>query len=208
MGLKVVAPESANFTLTWLMPTLTDYGVWPPRPVDLSLSLKRPGDEAEITLDDLKVRAIFVPGHTFDSVIYAMELGGKRVVFTGDIGFDNQDNSAPLLGRRREGPEGDGNRPGQSNPLQAGFRIPRARGEARRGGIPGGSGEEEPAGHPQCTREISRAWDAVELRGFVGWTRLGASLFMALPWKPQLHLSHHFPARGSSLFSCTPGPRS
>ena len=91
MGLKVVAPESANFTLVWLMPTLTDYGVWPPRPVDVSLSLKRPGDEAEITLDDLKVRAIFVPGHSFDSVIYAMEIGGKRVVFTGDIGFDNQD---------------------------------------------------------------------------------------------------------------------
>jgi len=91
MGLKVVAPESAQLTLGWLMPTLSDYGVWPPRPVDQPLPLKRAGDETSITLDGLKVRAIFVPGHSFDSVLYAMELEGKRVVFTGDIGFDRQD---------------------------------------------------------------------------------------------------------------------
>ncbi len=90
-GLKVVAPESADFTLAWLMPTLTDYGVWPPRPVDWPLPLKRVGDEKEIMLGNLKVRAIFVPGHSFDSVLWAMELDGKRVLFTGDIGFDNQD---------------------------------------------------------------------------------------------------------------------
>jgi glyoxylase-like metal-dependent hydrolase (beta-lactamase superfamily II) len=89
-GLKVVAPESADLTLAWLMPMLSDYGVWAPRPVDRPLPLKRAGDETEITLGSLKVRAIFVPGHSFDSVIYALELQGKRVVFTGDIGFDNQ----------------------------------------------------------------------------------------------------------------------
>jgi glyoxylase-like metal-dependent hydrolase (beta-lactamase superfamily II) len=89
-GLKVVAPESADFTLAWLMPMLTDYGVWVPRPVDRPLPLKRAGDETDITLGDMKVRAIFVPGHSFDSVIYALELNGKRIVFTGDIGFDNQ----------------------------------------------------------------------------------------------------------------------
>lgn len=91
LGLKTVAPASADFTLAWLMPMLSDYGVWPPRPVDQPLPLKRAGDEAVVTLGDLKIRAIFVPGHSFDSVIYAMELAGKRVVFTGDIGFDNQD---------------------------------------------------------------------------------------------------------------------
>src|SRR5262249_33245458 len=56
MGLKVVAPETANFTLAWLMPMLTDYGVWVPRPVDVPLPLKRAGDEVTITLDDLRVR--------------------------------------------------------------------------------------------------------------------------------------------------------
>jgi glyoxylase-like metal-dependent hydrolase (beta-lactamase superfamily II) len=90
LGLKIVAPESADLTLAWLMPMLSDYGVWAPRPVDRPLPLKRAGDETEITLGGLKVRAIFVPGHSFDSVIYALELQGKRVVFTGDIGFDNQ----------------------------------------------------------------------------------------------------------------------
>jgi len=28
MGLKIVAAESAAYTLSWLMPMLTDYGVW------------------------------------------------------------------------------------------------------------------------------------------------------------------------------------
>jgi glyoxylase-like metal-dependent hydrolase (beta-lactamase superfamily II) len=91
MGLQVVAPESAQLTLGWLMPTLSDYGVWAPRPIDVPLRLRRAGDEAEITLAGLKVRAIFVPGHSFDSVLYAVELEGKRVLFTGDIGFDRQD---------------------------------------------------------------------------------------------------------------------
>jgi len=91
LGLKTVAPASADLALAWLMPTLTDYSVWPPRPVDVPLPLQRAGDETTVVLGDLKVRAIFVPGHTFDAVVYAVELAGKRVVFTGDIGFDNQD---------------------------------------------------------------------------------------------------------------------
>jgi glyoxylase-like metal-dependent hydrolase (beta-lactamase superfamily II) len=90
-GLKIVAPESADLTLAWLMPTLSDYGLWVPRPVDIPLSLKKAGDEADITLDNLAIKAIFVPGHSFDSVIYTMELAGQRVAFTGDIGFENQD---------------------------------------------------------------------------------------------------------------------
>jgi glyoxylase-like metal-dependent hydrolase (beta-lactamase superfamily II) len=87
MGLQIVAPESAAYALSWLMPMLTDYGVWVPRPVDLPLPLRRPGDEAEITLAGLKIRAVFSPGHSMDSVIYLMDFGGKRVAFTGDIGF-------------------------------------------------------------------------------------------------------------------------
>ncbi len=89
-GAKIVAPESAAFTLGWVIPTQSDYGVWPPRPVDVPLALKRPGDEAELTLAGLKVRAIFVPGHSVDSVLYLAELGGRRVVFTGDIGFQGE----------------------------------------------------------------------------------------------------------------------
>lgn len=87
MGLTIVAPESASIALSWLMPMLSDYGVWVPRPVDVPLRLRRAGDEAEFTAAGLRIRAIFVPGHSFDSVLYLMELNGKRVVFTGDIGF-------------------------------------------------------------------------------------------------------------------------
>jgi glyoxylase-like metal-dependent hydrolase (beta-lactamase superfamily II) len=90
MGLRIVAPESAALATTWLMPTVTDYGVWVPRPVDISLPLKRVGDEAETVVEGLKIRAVFVPGHSYDSVIYLMELGGKHVVFTGDVGFEGQ----------------------------------------------------------------------------------------------------------------------
>lgn len=86
-GLKIVAPESAAFALSWLMPMLTDYGVWVPRPVDVPLPLKKPGDEHEFTIAGQLIRAVFVPGHSMDSVIYLMTLDGKRVAFTGDLGF-------------------------------------------------------------------------------------------------------------------------
>jgi glyoxylase-like metal-dependent hydrolase (beta-lactamase superfamily II) len=92
MGLKVVAPESAAFALSWLMPMLTDYGVWVPRPVDVPLPLKQIGDETEITLCGVRIRALFLPGHSVDSVAYLMELDGKRVAFTGDLGFDARNN--------------------------------------------------------------------------------------------------------------------
>jgi len=91
MGLKVVAPETAALGLTWLMPTVTDYGVWVPRPVDVPLPLKRVGDEAKFTVEGLEIRAIFVPVHSYDLVIYLFELGGKRIAFTGDLGFKGQD---------------------------------------------------------------------------------------------------------------------
>jgi len=91
MGLKIVAPETAALGLTWLMPTVTDYGVWVPRPVDVPLPLKRVGDEPEFTIEGVKIRAVFVPGHSYDLVAYLFELGGKRIVFTGDLGFKNAD---------------------------------------------------------------------------------------------------------------------
>ena len=45
------------------------------------------GDETEITLCGLRIRAVFVPGYSMDSVIYMIELRGKRIAFTGDMGF-------------------------------------------------------------------------------------------------------------------------
>jgi glyoxylase-like metal-dependent hydrolase (beta-lactamase superfamily II) len=85
---RIVAPATAAFTVTWLMPTWSDYSVWVPSPIDKPLPFRRAGDETEIELCGLRIKAIFVPGHSFDSTIYTMELNGKRIVFTGDIGFE------------------------------------------------------------------------------------------------------------------------
>jgi glyoxylase-like metal-dependent hydrolase (beta-lactamase superfamily II) len=91
MGLSIVAPETAALGLSWLMPTVTDYGVWVPRPVDLPLALKRVGDEADVVIDGVKIHAVFVPGHSYDLVVYLFELAGKRIAFTGDLGFKGAD---------------------------------------------------------------------------------------------------------------------
>lgn len=89
-GAKIVGPKSAALTLTWLMPMLTDYGVFPPRPLDVPLPLMRVGDETEFTVSGQKFRAFFVPGHSFDLTVYMTELGGQRVAFTGDLGFERE----------------------------------------------------------------------------------------------------------------------
>jgi glyoxylase-like metal-dependent hydrolase (beta-lactamase superfamily II) len=70
---------------------LTDYGSYPPRPLDLALPLTQAGDETDFEVSGLKFRALFVPGHSFDLTVYKIELGGKRIAFTGDLGFENQD---------------------------------------------------------------------------------------------------------------------
>jgi glyoxylase-like metal-dependent hydrolase (beta-lactamase superfamily II) len=90
-GAEMVGPKSAALPLTWLMPMLTDYGIYPPRPLDVELPLMQVGDEADFEVSGLKFHALFVPGHSFDLTIYMIELGGKRIAFTGDLGFENQD---------------------------------------------------------------------------------------------------------------------
>jgi glyoxylase-like metal-dependent hydrolase (beta-lactamase superfamily II) len=90
-GAKIVGPKSAALPLTWLMPMLTDYGIYPPRPLDIALPLVRTGDETDFAVAGLKFRALFVPGHSFDLTIYKIELANKRIAFTGDLGFENQD---------------------------------------------------------------------------------------------------------------------
>ncbi len=87
MGAKVVAPASAAFPATWMIPTLNHYGIWVPCAIDQPLSLARPGDTTRFTLDGLDIQAIFAPGHSFDSVVYVLDLEGQRVFLTGDLGF-------------------------------------------------------------------------------------------------------------------------
>ncbi len=91
LGARMVGPKPAEFTLTWLMPMLTDYGIYPPRPLDVALPLEAAGDETDFELSGLKFHALFVPGHSFDHTVYMMELNGRRIAFTADLGFENQD---------------------------------------------------------------------------------------------------------------------
>src|SRR5262249_38906626 len=95
-GAKVVAPASAAFAVTGVMPTWSDYNLWVPCPIDELLRLNRAGGEVEGTLCGGKVRAIFAPGPSPDTVVYTMELSGKRVIFTGDIAFDDCRPELPL----------------------------------------------------------------------------------------------------------------
>lgn len=85
LGVKVVAPRVAEFTTDWMMPVYSHYSIWVPCPVDVPLPLQRPGDETEIMLCGVRVKAILLPGHAVDGVVYAMDLDGVRVAFTGDV---------------------------------------------------------------------------------------------------------------------------
>ncbi|MGA2615968.1 MAG: MBL fold metallo-hydrolase [Thermoguttaceae bacterium] len=89
-GLKIVAARTAELTMTWLMPIWTDYSIWPPTPIDQPLPLRRAGDETQLTVCGVPIKVIFVPGHAFDQVLYLMELDGKRIMFTGDVGFGGE----------------------------------------------------------------------------------------------------------------------
>ena len=70
-----------------MIPTMNHYGIWVPCAIDMPLPLARPGDTCRFTLEGIDIQAIFAPGHSFDTVVYVMELAGKRVIFTGDIAF-------------------------------------------------------------------------------------------------------------------------
>jgi glyoxylase-like metal-dependent hydrolase (beta-lactamase superfamily II) len=87
MGARIVAAQSAALATTWLMPMLTDYGMFPPRPLDQPLPIARTGEETEFEIWGIKFRALLVPGHSFDLTVYMTELDGRRVAFTGDLGF-------------------------------------------------------------------------------------------------------------------------
>lgn len=92
LGLKVVAPAPAALPATWMVPTLSHYGIWVPCVIDMPLPLARPGDTARFALEGLELEAIFAPGHSFDTAVYVLELAGKRVMLTGDIAFPGRNH--------------------------------------------------------------------------------------------------------------------
>jgi glyoxylase-like metal-dependent hydrolase (beta-lactamase superfamily II) len=79
-GAQVVASAEMAYVLQHHIPGGTGYGFHPPVPVDVVLT----GDK-ELDLAGLKVKAMRLPGHTFGSMGYAFQRGGKTYVASGDL---------------------------------------------------------------------------------------------------------------------------
>ncbi|MCD6408436.1 MBL fold metallo-hydrolase [bacterium] len=52
------------------------------KPVEVDIELK---DEEEVHIEEMKIKAIYTPGHTSGSMSYLIEIEGKRCLFTGDL---------------------------------------------------------------------------------------------------------------------------
>jgi glyoxylase-like metal-dependent hydrolase (beta-lactamase superfamily II) len=135
-GAQIVAAKPAAFALTWLMPMLTDYGIYPPRPLDMPLPLARVGDETDFEVSGLKFHALFVPGHSFDLTNYTTELNGKRIAFTGDLGFENQDILHRCWGDTEKARKVARAIGGQTAPVAPRHRLHRPWSSSERHGVP------------------------------------------------------------------------
>jgi glyoxylase-like metal-dependent hydrolase (beta-lactamase superfamily II) len=108
--LRAGEPREAFFS-TFAMP---ENVVPTPTTVDVELS-----DEHEIAVGEVRFRALVTPGHTPGSVCYLTELGGRRLLFSGDViwSLGDFDPSGPMNAR----PLG----------TYAAYLAPRYRGDAR-----------------------------------------------------------------------------
>jgi hypothetical protein len=68
------------YTLQHDIPLTSGYGFHPPVPADITIKA-----DTELNLAGFKVRALRLPGHTYGSMGWAFEIGGKRYVSTGDL---------------------------------------------------------------------------------------------------------------------------
>jgi glyoxylase-like metal-dependent hydrolase (beta-lactamase superfamily II) len=79
-GAKFICSEEMAYTLQHHIPQSTGYGLHPPVPTDIRLT----ADE-DLDLCGVKVRAVRLPGHTFGSMGWLFERGGKKYVAIGDL---------------------------------------------------------------------------------------------------------------------------
>ncbi len=79
-GAKVVASPEMAYTLRSDIPYTTGYGFHPPVPVDIPVD-----KDTDMDLAGLKVRVLRLPGHTYGSMGYLFETGGRKYVCTGDL---------------------------------------------------------------------------------------------------------------------------
>ena len=79
-GAKFICSEEMAYTLQHHIPQSTGYGLHPPVPTDIRVK----ADE-DLDLCGVKVRAVRLPGHTFGSMGWLFERGGKKYVAIGDL---------------------------------------------------------------------------------------------------------------------------
>ena len=79
-GAKFVCSEEMAYTLQHHVPINSGYGFHPPVPADVVVK-----EDADLDLAGLKVRAVRIPGHTYGSMAWRFEKGGKSYVAFGDL---------------------------------------------------------------------------------------------------------------------------
>lgn len=79
-GAKFVCSEEMAYTLQHHIPQSTGYGLHPPVPTDIRIQT-----DEDLDLCGVKVRAVRLPGHTFGSMGWLVERGGKKYVAIGDL---------------------------------------------------------------------------------------------------------------------------
>jgi metallo-beta-lactamase class B len=79
-GAKFICSEEMAYTLQHHLPQSTGYGLHPPVPTDIRIR----ADE-ELDLCGVKVRAVRLPGHTFGSMGWLFERGGRKYSAIGDL---------------------------------------------------------------------------------------------------------------------------
>jgi metallo-beta-lactamase class B len=79
-GAKFVCSPEMAYTLQHHVPVNSGYGFHPPVPADALVT-----EDADLDLAGLKVRAVRIPGHTYGSMAWRFEKGGKSYVAFGDL---------------------------------------------------------------------------------------------------------------------------
>jgi len=79
-GAQVVASPEMAYQLRRHMPEGSGYGFHPPQPVDVLVD-----KDQELTLAGLTLNVVRLPGHTYGSLGYLFERGGRRYAALGDL---------------------------------------------------------------------------------------------------------------------------
>jgi metallo-beta-lactamase class B len=139
-GARFVCSAEMAYTLQHHVPINSGYGLHPPVPTDVRIT-----EDTDLDLAGLTVRAVRIPGHTYGSMAWSFEKGGKRLVafgdlimprgvlgYSGSVNFSAADILASLRKLRDLKPDlvlpGHGAVEGPDNYLAAGIDVGRAAG--------------------------------------------------------------------------------